>query len=103
MSITIPLTELKQRTGSVLSKAVVDRQDIFIERYGQEYVVIVSRERYQELLDAAQIRMRRQFKEAQEAVYAVTRDIPAEEIEVLVQETVQESRQARLGYDEGHS
>jgi len=84
MSITIPLTELKQRTGSVLSKAVVDRQDIFIERYGQEYVVILSRERYQELLDVAQLRLHKQFKEAQEAVYAVTKDIPEEEIAALV-------------------
>ncbi len=103
MPITIPITELKQRTGSVLSKAAVDRQEIFIERYGQEYVVILSKERYQELLDAAQSRLRKQFKEAQKDVYEVTKDIPQEDIEDLVQTAVAESRRARAGLDESHS
>ena len=38
--ITIPISELKQRTGKILNKAVVDRQDVVIERYGQEYAVL---------------------------------------------------------------
>ena len=103
MPITIPITELKQRTGSVLSKAAVDRQEIFIERYGQEYVVILSKERYQELLDAAQSRLRKQFKEAQQDVYEVTKDIPQEDIEELVQTAVTESRRVRAGLDESNS
>ncbi|MDX1415401.1 MAG: type II toxin-antitoxin system Phd/YefM family antitoxin [Candidatus Promineifilaceae bacterium] len=103
MTVTVPITELKQRTGSVLSKAVIDRQDILIERYGQEYVVILSRERYQELLDAAQSRLRLQFKEAQQEVYQVTKDIPTEEIEEMVESAVAESRQARADADAGSS
>ena len=81
MSLTVPISELKQRTGKILSKAVLERQDVIVERYGEEYAVIVSRERYQELIDAAQARIRERFRAAQEEVYAATADIPAAEVE----------------------
>jgi len=40
------------------------------------------------LLDAAQARIRQQFKEAREEVFEITKDIPPEEIEKMVQEAV---------------
>jgi prevent-host-death family protein len=101
--VTIPISELKQRTGKILNKAVVDRQDIVIERYGQEYVVILSVERYQELVDAAQMRVREQFLAAQQAVYEATADIPADEVDNLVADALQESRRERARLDESDS
>jgi prevent-host-death family protein len=95
MSLTVPISELKQRTGKILSKAVLERQDVIIERYGEEYAVILSRERYQELIDAAQARIRERFRAAQEEVYAATADIPAAEVEELVESALAESRRAR--------
>jgi prevent-host-death family protein len=103
MSTIVPISELKQRTGKILNKAVAERQDIIIERYGQEYAVIVSRERYQELIDAAQARVRERFLEAQQAVYEATADIPLEEIEELVNTAVADSRRERVGLDAGSS
>ncbi len=101
MSITVPISELKQRTGQVLNKAVLDRQDVVIERYGQEYVVILSRERYQELVDAAQSRVRERFLQARLEVQAVTADLSEEEVAALVETAVMESRRARAGLDAG--
>ena len=95
MSITVPISELKQRTGRIVSKAVLERQDVIVERYGEEYAVILSRERYQELLDAAQARVRERFMAAQEEVYATTAEMTEAEIEELVESAVTESRQAR--------
>ena len=101
--VTIPISELKQRTGKILNKAIVDRQDIVIERYGQEYAVILSVERYQELVEAAQTRVRERFLAAQQAVYEATADIPADEIDNLVADALQESRRERAGLDESDS
>lgn len=97
MSLTIPISELKQRTGKILGKVVIDRQDVIIERYGEAYAVIISRERYQELMDAAQARVRERFAAAQKEVYEATADIPAAEMEELIESAVTESRQARAG------
>ena len=101
--VTIPISELKQRTGKILNKAIVDRQDIVIERYGQEYAVILSVERYQDLVEAAQTRVRERFLAAQQAVYEATADIPADEIDNLVADALQESRRERAGLDESDS
>ena len=95
MPLTVPISELKQRTGKILSIAVLERQDVIVERYGEEYAVILSRERYQELIDAAQARIRERFRAAQAEVYAATADIPAAEVEELVETVVIESRRAR--------
>jgi prevent-host-death family protein len=103
MLTVIPISELKQRTGQVLSKAVVDRQDVIIERYGEEYAVILSKARYQELMDAAQARVRERFLQAQQEVLAATSEIPEEEIAELVETAVTQSRQQRAGIDESHS
>lgn len=97
MPITVPATELKQRTGQVLDRAVLRHEDIVIERYGREYAVVVSRERYQELLDASKARVRDRFLAAQKTVHRSTEDVDAEEIARIVEETVQESRRARAG------
>lgn len=90
MSLNVPISELKQRTGKILSKAVLERQDVIVERYGEEYAVILSRERYQELIDAAHARVRERFKAAQEEVYAATADIPAAEMDKLVESALAE-------------
>ncbi|MBL1130994.1 MAG: type II toxin-antitoxin system Phd/YefM family antitoxin [Chloroflexi bacterium] len=99
MSTTVPISELKQRTGQVLNKAVLDRQDVVIERYGQEYVVILSRERYQELVDAAQARVRERFLQARQEVQTATADLSEEEVAALVETAVMESRRSRAGLD----
>ena len=97
MSLTVPISELKQRTGKILSKAVLERQDVIVERYGEEYAVILSRERYQELIDAAQARIRDRFRAAQEEIHAATIDIPEDEIDELVESALTESRRDRAG------
>ena len=103
MATTVPISELKQRTGKILHQAVVDREDIVVERYGQEYVVILSVERYQALLKAAQARVRERFLEARQAVYEATAEIPPAELDELVDEAMQESRRERAGVDESRS
>lgn len=104
MTTTVPLSQLKQRTGAILNQAVTERQDVIIERYGQEYAVIMSVERYQSLVDAAEARVRERFLKAQQEVYEATADIPAAEIDALIAQSIQESRQQRAGLDdESHS
>jgi len=95
MSLTVPISELKQRTGKILSKAVLERQDVIVERYGEEYAVILSRERYQELIDAAQARIRERFRAAQEEIHAAATDIPTDEVDDLVESVITESRRNR--------
>ena len=100
MTATIPISQLKQRTGAVLNQAVAKQQDVIIERYGQEYAVIVSMERYQALVDAAQARVRERFIKAQQEVYKATVDIAAAEIDALIEQTVHESRRQKAGLDD---
>lgn len=95
MTITVPISELKQRTGKILSRAVLERQVVIVERYGEEIAVIISRERYQELVDVAQARVRERFLEAQKEVYSATDEIPVDEIEELVESVTKESRRER--------
>ena len=95
MTIVFSLTELKRRMGMVLSKAVVEGQDVVIERYGQAYAVILSQARYQALLDAAQARVRERLLDAQQAVYQATADIPEDEVEAIVETAVKASRRER--------
>lgn len=99
MTTIIPISELKQRTGKILGKAVIEGQDIIIERYGQEYAVILSRQRYQELVDNAQARVRERFLKAQQAVYAATAGISEDEIDEIVATAVTNSRRNRAGLD----
>jgi prevent-host-death family protein len=103
MTATIPISELKQRTGKILSQAVLTQEDIIIERYGEEYAVILSRERYQELLDTAQASVRTRFLAARQEVYAETEEMSEEEIADWVKTAVTQSRQSRASIDEGHS
>jgi prevent-host-death family protein len=97
MTAIVPISELKQRTGQILQQVVTGRQDVIIERYGQEYAVILSRSRYQELLDAAHQAIRERFLAAQAEIYAATEEIPEAEIEALVEQAVTASRRARAG------
>ena len=99
MKTVVPISELKQRTGQVLNKAVVGRRDVIVERYGQEYAVVLSLERYQELMDTARARARERLWAAQQQVYAATAGIPAGEVEELVEKAIQESRRERAGID----
>ncbi len=99
----IPISQLKQRTGQVLHQVVVNNEDTIIEKYGEEYAVILSPQRYQALVDAAQARVRERFLEAQQEVYEATADLSASEIEELVNNALTESRQQRAGIDARHS
>jgi prevent-host-death family protein len=92
MTTVVPISELKQRTGQVLNQAVVDRQDVIIERYGQEYAVILSRSRYQELLDAARAGVYQRTLAAQREVYEATADIPEAEVADIVATALDASR-----------
>jgi prevent-host-death family protein len=100
MTTSIPLSQLKQRTGAILNQAVTQQQDVIIERYGQEYAVIMSVERYQSLVDAAEARVRERFLKAQQEVYQATSNIPAAEIDALIAQSIEESRQQRAGLDD---
>jgi len=102
MPVTVPVSELKQRTAQVLNRAVIQREDVIIERYGHEYAVILSRERYQELLDAACSHLRERFLAAQREVHKATRDMPIEEVSRLVNDAIQDSRRRRAGVDASH-
>jgi prevent-host-death family protein len=95
MTATIPISELKQRTSDVLATAVVGRQDVIIERYGKEYAVVLSLARYRELVDAAQARVRTRFMESRQAVYTATAEIPENELDEIVAESILESREAK--------
>ncbi len=99
----VPVSELKQRPGKTLSKATIDRQDVIIERYGEKYAVILSIDRYQKLVEAAQTRVRERFLAAQQDVYAITENIPANELDSLISEAIQESRRQRAGLDESNT
>ncbi len=103
MTATISLSQLKQRTGAILNQVVTQRQDVMIERYGQEYAIIMSVERYQSLVDAAQARVRERFLKAQQEVYQATSDIAASEIDALIAESIQESRQQRAGLTDANN
>lgn len=103
MVTTVPISELKQRTGQILNKAVIERKDVVIERYGQEYAVILSRERYQELIDAARANVRQRLLEAQREVQAATADISEEEMDSIILNAIQSSRRARAGLNASHS
>lgn len=102
MTVTVPVSELKQRTGDVLGKAVVDRQDVIVERYGRDYVVILSMERYQQLRDSAQAYLADRYRRAQEEVWEATEDIPVDEIDALVATALAESRRERAGLNASH-
>lgn len=95
MTASIPISELKQRTGLIVSRAIERREDVVIEKYGRDYAVLLSVQRYQELLDAAQNRVRERLREAQEVVYAVTEEISFDEIDEIVQSAIETSRRER--------
>jgi len=95
MPTTIPISQLKQRTGATLNQAVVKQQDVIIERYGREYAVILSVERYQQLVNAAQTRVRERFIKAQQEVYEATANVASAEIDALIEQSLQESRRNR--------
>lgn len=95
MTVSIAISELKQRTGLVVSRAVENREDVMIEKYGRDYAVLLSAQRYQELLDAAKNRVLERLAEAQKVVYVATTAIPSEEIDEIVCSAIDASRKER--------
>ncbi len=95
MTVSIPISELKQRTGLVVSRAVEHREDIVIEKYGRDYAVLLSAQRYQDLIGAAKNRVRQRLRETQDVVYAATEKIPFDEIDEIVQGAIETSRRER--------
>ncbi|MBX3055758.1 MAG: hypothetical protein KF770_04725 [Anaerolineae bacterium] len=56
-----------------------------------------SRERYQELVDATQARVRERFLQARQEVQMATADLSEEEVAAFVETAVMESRRSRAG------
>lgn len=99
MTIVVTITELRQKTGLVLSRAVDDREDVIVKRHGQDYAVVVSRERYQQLIDATRAPIKERFLEAQKDVHEITAEISKDTIEEMVAKSVRESRRRRASPD----
>ncbi|MBI3959600.1 MAG: type II toxin-antitoxin system Phd/YefM family antitoxin [Chloroflexi bacterium] len=95
MTVSVPISELKQHTGLIVSRAVENREDVVIEKYGRDYAVLLSAQRYRELLNAAKNRVRERLREAQEVVHTATKEIPFDEIDEIVHSTIQTSRRER--------
>jgi hypothetical protein len=79
--------------------------EVLLEQLSQLviYAAILSRSRYQELLDAARAGVRQRFLAAQREVYLVTASIPETEVAGIVATALRDSRRERVGVDESHS
>ncbi len=103
MTTMTPIAEIEQQLNQALNRAVTNREDVVVERQGQEAAVILTIERYTELIEAEKDRARHRLREALDVVYEATSDIPAEEMDQMIQESIQASRQARNSSNAGHS
>ena len=103
MTTTTPIAEFEQQLNQALNRAVTNREDVVVERQGQEAAVILTIERYKELIKAEKDRARHRLREALDVVYEATSDIPAEEMDQMIQESIQASRQARKSSNASHS
>ena len=103
MAVIVPVLELESKTQQVISQAVVDKQDVFIEQAGRQYAVILSSARYQNLVEIAKMWARERFLNALQEVHQATAEIPIDEIEDLIAEVIQESRRDRIKVDASHS
>lgn len=103
MTTTTPIAEFEQQLNQALNRAVTNREDVVVERQGQEAAVILTIERYKELIEAEKDRARHRLREALDVVYEATSDIPAEEMDQMIRESIQASRQARNSSNAGHS
>lgn len=95
MTTMTPVAEIEQQLNQALNRAVANREDVVVEQQGREAAMILSIERYQELVEAEKERTRGRLKEALDDVYRATIDIPTEEMEQMIQESIQASRQAK--------
>lgn len=95
MTTVTPIVELEQQLNQALNQAIVNREDVVVEQQGRKTAVILTMERYQELVEAEKERARGRLKEALDDVYRATIDIPGEEMEQMIQESIQASRQAK--------
>ncbi len=103
MTTMTPIAEIEQQLNQALNRAVTNREDVVVERQGQEAAVILTIERYKELIEAEKDRTRHRLREALDVVYEATSDIPAEEMDQMIQESIQASRQARNSSNASHS
>ena len=78
-----------------MNRAVANREDVVVEQQGRETAVILTIERYKELIEAEKERARRRLREALDVIYEATNDIPADEMDQMIQESIQASRLAR--------
>ncbi len=95
MTTMTPIAELEQQLNQALNRAVTNREDVVVERQGQEAAVILTIERYTELIEAEKDRARHRLREALDVVYEATSDIPAEEMDQMIGIDPKASRQAR--------
>ncbi len=82
MTTMTPIAEFEQQLNQALNRAVTNRE---------------------ELIEAANDSTRRHLREALDVVYEATSDIPAEEMDQMIQESIQASRQARNSSNVSHS
>lgn len=95
MTTVMTTTEFEQQPALAMTKATVDGQDVIVENDGQEAAVLVSITRYKELVEAQRDTIWARFQAAREEIFAATADIPPEEMEAMIEESIQASRQAR--------
>lgn len=103
MTTITPIAEFEQQLNQAVNRAVSNREDVVVEQQGRETAVILTIDRYKELIEAEKDRARRRLREALDVVYEATSDIPAEEMEQMIQESIQASRQARNSSNAGSS
>lgn len=103
MTVVVPVLELEPKTQQVIDRAISDRQDVIIEQSGQQYAVILSSARYQNLVQIAKMWAKERLLNAVQDVHQATAEIPLDEIEDLIAEVIQESRRDRAEVNAGHS
>ncbi len=95
MENIVMVSEFDQRTQRKINTVFTRQQEVIVEESGQQIAVIISSIRYQTLLKIAHLWVKERFLDAQQAIYQATLDIPLEEIDRLIAEVIQESRQQR--------
>lgn len=92
MPKVVTSTELQKNTRNVIDWARTRGDTIIVETYGKPMVAILDVEEYQELLRIRREHIRQRFIESLGHAREATRDIPAEEVQRLVNEARQAVR-----------
>ena len=96
MAIHIQSTKAQQNFGELMEQAVRG-EDVVVERYGTPRVVIVSYERYEQLLAAERELPRLRLKGAAAITEARAAYLSDEAVDALIEKARQEVHEARQG------